>query len=512
MNRWALLCLAICVPVFTAQAEQLEVKKPGLAKLGQKQFLQLLVARNVEIQYGMLGSEITGRLFRAEAGLYEAVFTLGIRDDDRLRQRTADERLQNFATGNTAALDEVVRSNEIGVRSKLPWGGELTLGYKVARRTNNLIPQTSRSGSEYNSSLNLSLKQPLMRNAGRAVTETDLRIAELEHLASNHQLKLQTVKSAIEGLTLYWQLHRAEAVLTLREQAYANTQAMVADTKARIEAGKLPATAVLEAQGILLSRQAEVIRSEHSLREAQGKVATALNLVWTGRAELSTQPIETPLRLDLKMVDISEAEALDMWPPYQIAKIKLQQAQDRMSFARNQMRPALDLFFGYSGTGYDNDSRTAQTIARTVKFPEVNFGVNFELPMRGNQKAEQQFLAQSARVSQSELEIESIKNSFSNDLIVRESDLKQATDVLNSSKEEVTLRQVLLDKELERYRLGVGLLSSLIQKQLDLTEAELRVLDNRIRFEVAHSTWLYAQGRLLSDHQIQIIEPTAIRK
>ena len=514
MNRWALLCFAFFAPSVVAQTEQASVAGFSLERLDQQRFLQLLVARNVEVQYSRLSSEVTRRLFQAEGGLYETILSFSVRDEDRRRQRTADERLQNIATGNTSVLDESARNSEIGIRGKLPYGGELTVSYKVAKKTNNLIPQTNASkfDSEYNTLLSLTLKQPLLRNAGKSITETDLRVAELEHQISKQQFKLQTGKTAIEGLSLYWQLHRAEAVLELRRNTLSSSEALLADTKARIEAGKLPASALLEVQGTLLSRRAEVMRSEHALRDAQSRVATALNFATARNARLSTHPVLKALDPPPLIIDGLEEQALQTWHPYQIAQLKLQQAQSRLQFARNQMRPALDLFLGYSGTGYDNLTTASQNTARQGKFPEWNVGLSLDLPMRGNQRAEHQFLAQSARVTQSELEILAIKNSFSNDLIVRHSDLTQAAAVLGASQEELNLRQALLDRERERYQLGVGLLGSLIQKQLEMTEAQVRLLDNHIRYEVALATWQYTQGSLLNDNLIQFAEPTEVRQ
>jgi outer membrane protein TolC len=107
-------------------------------------------------------------------------------------------------------------------------------------------------------------------------------------------------------------------------------------------------------------------------------------------------------------------------------------------------------------------------------------------------------------MTQAELELMAIKNSFSNDLLVRHSDLLQARSVLNASHDEVALRQALVDNERQRHQLGVGLLGSLIQKQVDLTEAQQRQVENNIRFEVALATWYYTQGSLLSAHQIEV--------
>jgi outer membrane protein TolC len=507
MKRWVSFGLAFCVTAATAQIAPAMGQLPRLAALNQYGFLQLLVQRSIEVQYGQLSAEVTHHLMQGEAGMYETTLFTGIRGDGRSRQRTADERTQNIATAGTATLEETGYTHELGIRNKLPWGSELSLSYKIAKKTNNLIPQYSsgKYDTEYNTLLNLTLKQPLLRNAGRSVTETDLRLAELEHKIALQQLSQQTLKASIDGLSLYWQLYRAEATLALRQSTYASANALVADAKARVDAGKLPASANLEMQGVLLNRQAEVVRSQQALLEAQAKVATALNLVMGESIALSTQPQLQPLNAPLGQAPVTSEPALDRWPPFQIAQLKFEQAQTRLDYAKNQMQPLADFVLGYSGTGYDYKARAARSAAEQRRFPDWFLGVNIELPLQNNQKAREQFLAQGARLTQAELELIAIKNSFSNDLAVRHSDLLQARAILIASQDEVELRQIMFDNERQRYQLGVGLLGSEIQKQVDLTEAQQRLLENRIRFEVALATWQYIQGSLLSDHQIEIV-------
>jgi len=504
MKRWVLLGLAFCMPAAMAQTWQSEDRLPGLTALNQQDFLQLLVQRSVEVQYSQLNNEVARHLMQGEAGLYETTFFMSIREEDRKRQRTPDERAQNFTTAGTAILDESGHTDELGIRNKLPWGSELTLSYKVAKKSNNLIPLYGKYDTEYNSQLNLTIKQPLLRNAGRNVTETDRQVAELEHQISLHQLNQQTLKTGIDGLSLYWQLHRAEATLALRQSAYASTEALLADTQARIRAGKLPTSAALEIQGVLLNRKAEITRSQQALREAQGKIATALNLVLNNNTTLSTRPTLQPIDTTLPQAPASQEPTLNQWPPYQIAQLKFKQALARLKYAHNQKQPLVDMLLSYSGTGYANESQAARATAEKASFPDWYIGLNVELPLRGNQKATQQFLAQSTRLTQAELELMAIKNSFLNDLTVRYSDLEQTRTVLTASHEEVALRQAIFDNERLRHQLGIGLLGSLLQKKVDLTEAQQRLLENQIRFEIALATWQYTQGSLLSDHQIHI--------
>ena len=328
-------------------------------------------------------------------------------------------------------------------------------------------------------------------------------VAELEHQIALQQLTQQTLKSSVDGLNLYWQLHQAQETLKLRQEAMTSTQALIKDAHARVAAGKLAASATLELQGIVLNRQAELSRTQQAVRDAQTKLSTSINLVFNNSPAPATAPL--PRTTFPAASGVSLEQALDLWSPYQVALLKHKQAQVRLNFARNQMRPAADFVLSYSGTGYGNKVQETRSLSEQGIYPDWYFGINFEFPMNGNQKAQQQFLAQNARVTQAELEISAIQNSFANDFSVRAHDLGVARQVLELSHEEVQLRQSALEIERERVKLGVGLLSGLIQKQVDLTEAKQRQLENQVRYEMALATWQYVQGNLLAEHQIQIL-------
>ena len=481
-----------------------EALAPSLGALSPDSFLRMLIARSVEIRYSKLNTDVTWHLREGEASLYEPTAFMGIRKEGRNRQRTPDERLQNSYSAGTAILDENAKSNEIGIRSKLPTGAEVSLSYKESGKNNNLISQTSAYDTEYTTLLNLTLKQPLMRNAGRSITETDRRVAELEYKIALEQLIQQTLKSSIDGLNLYWQLHRAQETYKLRQEAISSTEALVADANARVAAGKAPANSVLELRSVMLNREAELARSYQALHEAQNKLSTALNGTWSETKSTGTAP-QLHVSDSRILADIPSLEdMLNLWSPYQIALLKQQQAQTRLNFAKNQSLPLVDFVISYGGTGFNNKLQDASKVAVDGTYPDWYVGVNFEVPLGGNQKAKEQFLAQSARLTQSELELQAIRNSFTNDMNIRLGDLKNALEIMELSKKEIKLRQNIFDNERQRVQIGSGSLSNLIQKHIDFIESKQRLLENQIRYEVARAMWQYTLGSLLTDNGIQV--------
>ena len=483
-------------------SENLKLSLPNSLALSQQGFLQLLVARSAEIKFSQISTEVTRNLQQAEGALYESILFSGLRQEGRNRQRTADERLQNTFTAGTAVLDENGHTDELGIRSKLPTGAELSASYKLTRKSNNIIPQTAAFDTEFNALLNLTIKQPLLRNQGREVTETDLRVAELEHQISLHQLMQQILKTSIEGLTLYWQLHRAQESVALRQQALTNASNLLSDAQARLAAGKATASSLLELQSVLLNRQIEYARSQQALREAQSKLGTALDLTTQESITIVTKPALRRSTVDVSTVDTERA--LGQWSPYQIARLKYDQAQARLNFAYNQTKPVADLVMSYSGTGYDNKSQGARGAAEQGTYPDWFLGINVEFPLQGNRKAKQQYLAQSNRLTQAELDIGAIKNSFTNDIAVRVDDVTTAHKALMLSNDELTLRQRILDIEEQRAKLGMGSQSIFIQRYSDFVEAQQRLMENQVRYELAVATWQYIQGNLLSEHHIVI--------
>ena len=475
-----------------------------ISRLEPRTFLQELVARNLEVQYSRLNTDVTRHLRSAEAGIYEPTFFTNVRKEGRDRQRTIEE-IGISNAGLPVAIDRT-SSYESGIRSRLPTGADICLSYKRVNKKSNIIERDSFGlfGTEYSNLLNINLKQPLLKNAGRSITETDKKIAELEYQAALQQLTQQTLKTSIDGLNLYWQLHRSQETVRLRTDALATAKALFSDAQARITAGRTPQSALLELDGVALNREAELLRGMQTLRESQSKISTALDMLWERDKPASTSAQYSSTDISANEAQPSLDDMLLLWSPYQLALLRRQQAQLRLDYARNQKKPVLDFVMSYGNTGLGYNPSDAKNSTMGGKYPDWYVGLNLEVPIGGSQKATEQFLAQTSRLEQAELELQAIRHAFVNDLTVKLGDLQNAHSVLRLSDNEVKLRQSIFDNERVRVNIGSGLLSSLIQKQTDLIEAQQRLLENQVRYEIALATWQYTRGSLLSDNGIQV--------
>jgi outer membrane protein TolC len=477
------------------------------ATLDQRAFLQILTLRNADIRYSRLGERAAGHARDAEAALYEPVVFASWRREDRQRQRTFEERLQNVQTASTEVLDEEVNVKELGVKSRVPSGGELSATYRTTDRANNLIAM-SKNANEFTSGLVFTFRQPLRRGAGRDVTETDRRIAEIEHALATSQLQQQWHKVGADGIAVYWQAYKAQETLRHREASLRNTERLMNDTRQRIEGGRVPASALLELQSVQLTRESELLRARQALSEAQLKLLTTLNLPAEQLAALQLAPQWSAVPEALRTADAQDRAAVDAallnWPPLRQAELRRAQAEIRLAFAADQMRPQMDLVMSYSGSGLSYRSNQSRNYALSTRYPDWFIGVNMEWPAYGNDRAKAHYQMQAQRRDQSELEAGAIRLAFANDLRSRELDVRNAVEVLANSEADYRLRVQIDGVERERYRLGTGSLAAVIQKEAEMIESTLRRLDSQVRLEVALATWHYLRGDLLADAGIEL--------
>jgi len=476
----------------------------GTVNLDPKLLVQLLVARSPQIQYSRLQVEVAGYLRDAEAALYEGIFFGNLRRDDREKQRGIVERTSSLLTSNQAVLNERADSFEVGARNRLPTGGEVSLSYKLRDTRNNLISSTAAQEGEYDGSVIFTFKQPLLRGRGREVLETDRRIAEIEEKISALQYKQQMLKICNEALSVYWQFYRALEINRIRVQALENSRQILRDTGFRVEAGRVPASSVLEATAAAMIRDVERIRAEQGVREAEARLLTMLNISRIGENNLKLAAGQEFIlsKPAAKSVEERFQQALKALPDYQIAKLRLEQGKFRLNFADNQRLPVLDLLLSRSNTGLAYQRDEVNSLMNSGRYPEWYVGLNIEVPIFGNQKANSQFQAQTTRIRQAELELEAVYNTLANDIQVRWKQVDAAHEEVQQVTKDVELRNRLLENERVRYETGLGLLAQLLQREGELNESRQRLVESNVRLGQAHAALMFADGSLLDEYGI----------
>jgi len=479
-----------------------ERERPKL-RLNPTTFAQLLLLRSLEIEYSRYGKDVAQSMAEAEAALYETVMYGNFRKTDTQRQRTTEEKAITMLSTNDYVLYENAKNAEMGVKQLLPSGAEVTIGARVVERSNNIMAKYN-TNLEVTSALVVTLKQPLLKGAGVAVTEADKRVAEYESMVQAWQHRQQLLKVVGDGLSLFWQAHMAQQVALLRQDMYRSAEALVNDARQRVLAGKLPPRSIQELERFRLTRQADWVRFQQNANELQSRLINLLNYRRSEVAGIELQPKRVEAWAEALLDnELSLNHALDNWAPFQIARLRVAQGRTRLAYAANQRLPALDLQYSYSSNGLAEAFRGSASLVKQNQYPDWWVGLNFEMGLNGGGKAKAQHQAQYLRVIQSETEMAAVRMSLENDLFSKREDVKSTRQEIEIYQADVKLKTALRQSEWQRFQAGLGLVSSLLQAEQDLLEARVRLLDAQGRLETSQLALFLASGNLLEAHSLQ---------
>ena len=513
--RWSLVALALlagaggalgqsAVPVGAgvfADTHQAIVLTPGL-------FAQLLVRRNAEVASSNLAIHISQNLLDAENGLYEPVAFGDLRKERRHRLNTVEEQI---VSSELPYLDEKVYGADVGLKMPLPTGGNAKFAYTVEDRTNNLVTTQSKGlfNSEYTGSLGVTIEQPLFRGAGKSVTETESRSAEFDFRIAKEKFRQQVYKSLSAGLDTYWQLYKAQRSLALRQETLDQVQKLEAATRARIGAGKLPPSTLMEVQSMALLREIEVSRAKQTLLDASTNMMSMLGMKRVSNPDFKLVPevavtnafVERTWHADAD----EDVEAMTRrWPSWIVADLEIQQAAVKAGYFKDLQKPVFNLLLNYQSTGFAYERDKVNPEIRHHGYPDFMVGISVEQPVAGNVKATSQYLAQQDRVTQLQLEMEGIAVTHHNEFVTTRDQLAAGNHIVEQSHADVALRLQLLDNETERFKMGNVPYAALAQKETDLVEAKVRAIENEARLEYSKFLYLYYRDVALEAYDIHL--------
>lgn len=472
--------------------------------LSPQALVRLVSIRNAAAVNARLQQVVSAKLLQAEQALYSPTLVSRVRKDDINRPRSTDEYTQLTELINPSGpLLAQYKSLDVALQFKLPTGGMLDLGHQFYdRRSNLFLPP---NGVEYSGALSLVLKQPLLRNAGRDATEADLRLAELDTQLDAQRFSRQVLESAGDGMNVFWQLHRAIEGLSLREVSMRSLRKLSADVAGRVEAGFAPRTELLDMQIAISARETELVRAQRALQEAQSRMRGVLNVGVDAASEVSfvPQPPLQPARIHQADMGLRLENARASWPVLQIARLRRQQEEIRLQFAKNQRLPDLSLELGLNRNSLRDQFRTAWKDSFSSNNPGWFVAISLEIPL-SQQRGDARLAAQTARLEQADAELLAADRSLSNDVAIRFEQWQSTSNEARLQAQDVSARESLLAADRAQYQLGRARVRQVLEREDDLNESRLRLLDSEVRVELARLAVMLADGSLLAHYGVEI--------
>ena len=238
------------------------------------------------------------------------------------------------------------------------WGTNMSLGFNNTRITsdnpyNEFTPVL-------NSAFQFKLTQHLLQGFGFAPNDRFIRIAKNNREISDVAFRLQITTTVDQIENMYWDLVYAYENVRVQKEQLAFAQKTLSDNQKQVEIGTLAPIEVVRAQSTVASNQQTLTLALTNLQLQQLLMKNALSrtLVDPALADAEVIPISTMELPALEPIVPTQDlvnDALSHRPELAEARINLSNTDISNKAIRNALRPSVDLFAYYGGSGQGGD-------------------------------------------------------------------------------------------------------------------------------------------------------------
>ena len=400
------------------------------------------------------------------------------------------------------------------------------------------------------SSLAVTISQPLLAGAGRFVNRRNIIIAENNRKIADLVFAQQAITTTTNTINAYWELAYAREYVKVTQQAVTVAEKLYSDNKKQLDIGTMAPLDVTRAESELATDQQNLIvaqtiqlQDELVLKNYISKDPLASNLLSV--EIIPTDKPDSPASIATASFDDAVKEAFAKRPDLQEQYYNLKNADVDVRATKNALLPTATLSAYYSSSGLAGNSfttgapsviagqqivnglgvaipgyfipETVAPVTGTAKdglstaqsqifhndFPTYAAQLTLTLPIRNRAAQADNVHAQLVK-RQFEAQTQQIKNNALLDVRNTTIAVEQGRAQVQAASKARELQQQTFDAERKKYELGASTVYNVILTQRDLITAqgtELRALANLAE---AKANYERALGRTLEVNSVTI--------
>lgn len=473
----------------------------GPLHLTLREAVALALRRNLDLRAAAYSPSIARASVDESAALYDHLFTARVQGGEALSPDPVPGRIDTYDVDSLAL--------GMGVQRLLPTGGVLSLQASSDRTLTNsaftvLDPR-------WDSSLNLVLRQPLLRGRGRDVTELGLEFARNNSDLSRLDLRNRTESLVLQVETVYWTLVDARGQVEVQQKSLDVARDLLRIAEARLEAGAGTRVDVSQAAAGVALREVDLLRAENDMRSVEERLMGLVSPrgpTRPGETERRLEPADDPAA-DLPAVpaeDVATAveTALLRRSDLRAQKVQVEQFGLTVTRARSDALARLDLTASSGFTGLDgNLGQSWSDSVASREFLSWSVGLYLEIPI-GNRAARARLRRAELQRDQSEAQTRALENSASVRVRNARRDLESTLRQIEAATRATALAEEQLDAERERLRADKSTTFDVLRLEEDLTRARLSELRALVEYRIAGATYDFETGRILEKRELSL--------
>lgn len=490
-----------------------------------KEAVRLALINNLEIAIEDFNEDVTEQRIFATRGDYDPVLSFSTGWSSNEWPSTS---ILDAGRNNPTSIRRGVRI-ESSVQQPVKGGGALQLVLNNVRNSTNSA--FSIINPNYESYLNFSFSQPLLRGFRQTQTERQLKIYNLDRRINESQFEERVSGIILRLQTQYWELVSAidnhETRRQSREQAVLQHEL----NKRRVAVGISAPMEVSRTRAEVSKREQATIQAEVQIVIRQNAVKKLLTpdrsaSLWN----LTLIPTDRP-RIQSLAITLEEAigQALKRRPELERLNLQLEQNRIDRKYYRKEGKPRVNLranvgSYGRSGQVFRNVDffgaltrepdpanpfygNFGNSMGQALGFDYISYGifVDVEIPLRNRRneglRAETAIAERRIRHQHREQEqvvVEEVRNAYER-LGIQKRELDMSALAVRFAREQLEL-------ETKRFKAGLSTNFELLQYQRDVAEARLVELRSQIDYQLALTDLRKAMNTIIDDQDVAVAQ------
>lgn len=340
----------------------------------------------------------------------------------------------------------------------------------------------------YESSVELTLTQPLLRDFGIKVNTTFIRQAQEGTDIAKQQL-LQTILDIVFAVQQrYWELVFRIRNLEANRAALKLAEDFLADNKVRVELKVLAPIELVQSETQVKQREGDIILAQAAVEDAEDLLKEALNIPGaSGTWKLHIRPTDAP-PFDPVTVPPSIMKettiALANRPDLIQSRLDISSRMIGRDFARNQLLPRLDIVGQGSLDAFGkNSDKSLGNLDRGDGY-QWFIGLQVEYPL-GNRFARNRLQQRNLEVKQAVFDNQILELSAVRQLRQAIRDIGSTSMRVGVTRTTTALAQAQLEAEQEKFRVGLSNSFRILSFQNDLTFARIEEIRTITNYNIA---------------------------
>jgi outer membrane protein len=427
-------------------------------------------------------------------------------------------------TGSNWLAQNAVDAN-VGMNLGLSPGTQLSASFDNSRYSTDATRYTY--NPFVNSSLTLTITQPLLQGFGTSLNKRYIRIARNSQKVADLVFR-QQVMDTVSGIArLYTDLVSLNEDVKVKQEALLLAQRLYEDNKNQVEQGtQAPIELTRANAAVAVSRQA-LITAEGLVRQQELIVKTAITRGGLANPQvlaahiITTDALAVPDQETVQSVPDLVGEALQDRPDLASAGLQVDNSEISLQGSLNALKPRLDLVGTVQNSGLAGDlnplagapagavtpggygSALGQLFRRN--YPSYGVGLQLTLPLR-NRVAQADAVRDELQVRQTQVRRLQLEDQVRLEVADAEESLRQARAAYDAAVEARGLQEQSVSVEQQTFAVGLSTNLTVIQYQNYLAQARSTEVASKGAYIKAKLALERATGTTLDSHHVAIDE------